>query len=58
MLFNVQEIGSEEGIMERWNEYFEVLLQGGSQQEEEATNKDMGQHKKRRTSALRKLSKP
>ena len=38
---NVQVIGDEEGIMERWKEYFSGLLQGG-QQEEESTRNDAG----------------
>ena len=34
-------IGDEEGVMERWKEYFSGLLQGG-QQEEESTRNDAG----------------
>ena len=38
---NGQVIGDEEGVMERWKEYFSGLLQGG-QQEEESTRNDAG----------------
>ena len=38
---NGQVIGDEEGVTERWKEYFSALLQGG-QQEEEGTKRDAG----------------
>ena len=38
---NGQVIGDDEGVMERWKEYFSGLLQGG-QQEEESTRDDAG----------------